>query len=155
MLDNKSDSGDVQMILKHQPIMIIVKIQNPKFKKFNCLGDGEYPIFPMANYKSFEFIQYIWFAYSKTSMMIQRSQFPLILGYAITGYKAQGATFERAMLDLKTPEGKGVGPINPADLDAYVPLSRMKTRSGLSLLIKYSPSIPKRFINCAVHQTYT
>ena len=118
------------MILKHQPIMITVTIPNPKFKKFPGLSDGEYPIYPTT--KSFEFIQYI--DGTKISQTIQRTQFPLIPGYAITGYKAhQGATFEQAILDLKSPaEGKGVGPVNPAD--AYVLLSRMKTRAGLLIL---------------------
>ena len=60
-------------------------------------------------------------------------------GYAITGYTAQGQTFEKAIIDLKVPEGPYCGPSNPADL--YVLLSRMKRRKGLLVLRPFQPKV--------------
>jgi hypothetical protein len=118
--------------------MIIVKIPNPRFKPFVGLAKGEFPVFPTSN--KFEFKH--WVNGTRTSTRVHRSQFPLLPGYALTGYAAQGGTFEKAVLDLTTPKGKGTGSINPAD--AYVLLSRMKTRSGLLILRRFDESILAR-----------
>jgi hypothetical protein len=75
----------------------------------------------------------------KKEIKVKRKQFPLLPGYAITGYAAQGATFTHAILDIKRPEGKGVGRINPAD--AYVLLSRMKTLKGLLILRPFTKEV--------------
>jgi hypothetical protein len=136
-LDPMSDNAEA-LIIKKQPLMIIVKIPNPRFKPFVGLAKGEFPVFPTSN--KFEFKH--WVNGTRTSTRVHRSQFPLLPGYALTGYAAQGGTFEKAVLDLTTPKGKGTGSINPAD--AYVLLSRMKTRSGLLILRRFDESILAR-----------
>jgi hypothetical protein len=77
----------------------------------------------------------------------------LLPGYALTGYTAQGGTFTKAVLDLATPTGKGVGKIDPSDI--YVLLSRMKTRKGLLILRKFNMSVLINKRNTHLHQELT
>jgi len=134
--------------LKKIPLFIVVKVPNPKFKKFDFLEEEivedsngkktlyrEFPIFPVRS----SFKHDIRTGGVTETKTISRSQFPLLPGYAITGYTAQGQTFGKAIIDLRVPEGQYCGPTNPADL--YVLLSRMKTREGLLILRAFQPTI--------------
>jgi hypothetical protein len=137
--DPKSQRAEALFIdYKTQPLMILVKIANPRFKQFVGLAKDEFPIFPSTS--SFDYKYYV--EGKRVSTRVNRSQFPLLPGYALTGYAAQGGTFEKAVLDLTTPTGKGVGAINKAD--SYVLLSRMKTRSGLLILRRFDEIILAR-----------
>ena len=70
---------------------------------------------------------------------ISRTQFPVLPAYAITGYAAQGGTFDKAIVDLRVPEGKGRGFDNGADL--YVLLSRVKNLKGLLILRPFQSTV--------------
>jgi hypothetical protein len=135
--EQTSKSGEEHLLSK-QPLVIIVRIKNPKFTQFVGLERDEFPVFPCTS--TFDFKYYS--DGKEHSIRVSRNQFPLLPGYALTGYAAQGATFDRAILDLTTPTGRGVGNINPGD--AYVLLSRMKTRSGVLILRNFNESILAR-----------
>jgi hypothetical protein len=63
-------------------------------------------------------------------------QFPAVLGYAITDFKCQSQTFScYAIVDLKRPTGRGWSP----GASPYVELSRVKSRSRLSILRPFNP----------------
>ena len=65
--------------------------------------------------------------YKKTYIM--RKQFPLVLAYAITTHKSQGLTLEQAVVDISDCWEAG---------QAYVALSRVKTKDKLYILNKFS-----------------
>jgi hypothetical protein len=137
--------------VKKIPEAIIVKVPNPKFRKFEGLGEEtitdskrnkvlyrEFPIFPAK----VSFTHTVRSNGTNADISINRSQFPLVPGYAITGYTAQGQTYGQAIIDLRVPEGPHCGPSNKADL--YVLLSRMKTRKGLLVLRPFQPAVLKQ-----------
>lgn len=62
-----------------------------------------------------------------------RTQFPLILAYAITAHKSQGMSLDLAVCDI--------GPSIFSDGQAYVMLSRVRNLNGLYLTDFYPPSI--------------
>lgn len=71
----------------------------------------------------------------KSSVKIERKQFPLILAEAMTVHKAQGSGFDYMMADIdQTSKSgkKGRAPINPGMM--YTLLSRAKCRNHLKLL---------------------
>ena len=118
---------------KCMPKCVIVRIslspdQENSFPDFPGLNHGEFPIYPIT--KSFQYFTKVNGV--KTSKTIYRKQFPLLPGWAMTGYCAQGKTFTRAIIDLATCTGRYAGKANPAD--AYVLLSRVKSLSGVALL---------------------
>jgi len=64
------------------------------------------------------------------------SQFPAVLGYAITDFKCQSQTFScHVIVDLKRPTGRGRSPGS----SPYVQLSRIKSLSRLSILRPFDP----------------
>ena len=134
--ETSSENGELHIVQpSRQPIMVIVKIPNPKFETFVGLAPGEFPIFPIT--KKFDYHYYS--DGKKTSASIERTQFPVLPGFALTGYTAQGGTFPRAVLDLTVPSGRGCGPVNHAD--TYVLLSRMKTRKGVLILRRFDEKV--------------
>jgi ATP-dependent exoDNAse (exonuclease V) alpha subunit len=56
-------------------------------------------------------------------------QLPIILKYATTNYKCQGETLDSAIVDLNPAPGQRLD-----SSFAYVPLSRIKTFSSLTIL---------------------
>ena len=90
-INPKSNTGD-PIYLRFMPLMLIVKVKNPKFTQFEGLEVGEFPIFPVS--KAFQP------SFKKDHPSVNRTQFPVLPAYAITGYAAQGATFEKSILDL-------------------------------------------------------
>ena len=139
----ESDTGQEHLI-RLMPAMLIVKIDNPRFAPFDSLEPGEFPIFPIQS-RAFEFKQRID-GRKTTVCYVKRTQLPVLPGYALTGYTAQGGTFQRGILDITTP-GKGCGKVDPAD--TYVLLSRMKTLDGLLILRPFDKDVldPPRNIN--------
>jgi hypothetical protein len=110
--------------LRKAPSMLIVKIDKPRFNRLPGLEEGEFPI--MMKQETFN--SHIL----GSDYAVTRTQFPVLPAYAITGYAAQGGTFEQAIVDLRVPEGAGCGPNNLADV--YVLLSRVKSIKGLLIL---------------------
>jgi hypothetical protein len=74
----------------------------------------------------------IWTQEDKDGKMT-RKQIPLILAFAITIHKCQGCTLDFAVCDL--------GPSVFEDGQAYVALSRVRSKEGLLVLDYYPPSI--------------
>ena len=140
--DSSSTTAEEQLITK-MPIMLIVKIEDPRFPQFDGLEPGEFPIFPVEAY-GIEYQDYVDGKKVIITAGIKRTQFPVLPGYALTGYTAQGATFERAILDLTTPPN-GCGRSNPAD--TYVLMSRMKTMKGLLILRPFNINVLRRPLN--------
>ena len=142
--DPSSDKADTHFI-RHLPLMIVIKIppkidpvtqaETWKFKRFEGLLPGEFPVFPMTK----KFDHKYRFNGKQHSVSVQRTQFPLIPAYALTGYTAQGQTFDKAILDITRPKGRGVGRSSPADL--YVLLSRIKTSAGVLILRDFQEGI--------------
>ena len=62
---------------------------------------------------------------ARTAFRITRTQLPIMGGYAMTDYKAQGRTFQRAVVDLSLART----PAAP-----YVMLSRLTSLQGLAIL---------------------
>jgi hypothetical protein len=127
--------------LRFMPLMLIVKFDKPKFRQFEGLEVGEFPIFPFS--KSFD-------SKIKGLPSVKRTQFPVLPAYAITGYAAQGATFEKAIIDLREPEGKKCGPCKAAD--AYVLLSRLKSLAGLKILRPFQKTALTRLPPASVRE---
>ena len=141
--DPTSTSAQEEFI-RLMPIMLIVKIDNPRFPQFDGLQPGEFPIFPTTT-MSFPYNDYVPGKTKKQKICtITRKQFPVLPGYALTGYTAQGATFSRAILDI-TPPTKGCGKINPAD--TYVLLSRMKALAGILILRPFPKQLLAQYPN--------
>lgn len=105
------------------------------FPAFPGLAHGEFPVYPMQK----QFSYFFKLNGMKTSKTIYRKQFPVLPGWAMTGYCAQGKTFSRAIVDLATCTGRFAGKHNRAD--AYVLLSRLKTLNGVALLRPFQKNI--------------
>jgi hypothetical protein len=136
VFNEKTTPGSTpQHWLQRMPLYIVVKITIPpntewKFEKFPGFAPGEWPIFPVT--------ESIPADKSKKSERgsFRRHQFPLLPGYAMTGYAAQGQTFaDGAVVDLSTPPSKKK---NTGDCaDSYVLLSRIKSLEGLLILRQF------------------
>lgn len=70
------------------------------------------------------------------SVRVPRTQVPMSPAFAITDYKCQGRTFDRVAIDFEgTIHGNGkIGDSQGQYADVYVPLSRVRKLSGISLL---------------------
>lgn len=84
------------------------------------------------NGKSLRLARHIWSVEDKNGAMT-RSQFPIILAWACTIHKGQGATLDYAICDL--------GPSVFAEGQAYVALSRVRNLKGLFISELYPPCI--------------
>ena len=84
----------------------------------------------------------------KTTLSVQRKQFPLILPHAITIHKSQGSTLDYMLGDLDgtTDKGPNVCRIKPGQL--YTLLSRAKSRDKIKLLnFDENHVLKKKFCN--------
>lgn len=64
------------------------------------------------------------------NLVLVRKQYPLVLGYAITIHKSQGLTFDEAAIKIERHNKMNCG-------QAYVALSRVKTKEGLFIIGKF------------------
>ena len=79
---------------------------------------------------------------SKGSVIrIQRTQFPVVLSYAMTSHKCQGMTISKVLVDYTDLEGK---PVNVPAGSFYVAITRVRNGSDLFLTC-FSPA----FIKCS------
>ena len=69
--------------------------------------------------------------HSRKTMSFKRRQLPILPAFAVTDYKAQGKTLQRAILDLHSCRGIQ---------SAYVMVSRVTSLSGVAILRPFSPS---------------
>lgn len=58
----------------------------------------------------------------------------MTLGFAVTDYKVQGATFQIAVLDLHRKSNSGSGGSHKKICSTYVQLSCLQTLDGVQLL---------------------
>lgn len=124
-LDMRDDTGSV----RHQPIA--------------NLEPWELPIFPYTTSVTAE----ATVDGKKLRKTFSRKQFHLCLAFALTDYKVQGKSYERAIVDLVKPR-HGRNNIN----SLYVMLSRVKTLDGLRILRKFrfediNLQLSKNYIN--------
>ena len=117
--------------LRKAPVMIVIKMSNPKFNQLDGFEIGEFPIFPET--EKFQFKP------KSANKSVTRTQFPILPAYAITGYAAQGGTFDQAVVDLTVPTGPACGPTNKSDL--YVLLSRVRNLKSLLILRPFQRSV--------------
>jgi len=96
--------------------------------------EGDEPVVSVKflNGKSLRLIRHSWSIEDKDGFA-SRSQFPLILAWACTIHKGQGATLDYAICDL--------GPSVFTEGQAYVALSRVRNLKGLFISELYSPRI--------------
>jgi hypothetical protein len=70
---------------------------------------------------------------------ISRSQFPIIPAYSLTDYRAQGDTYQTAIIDLRIPPTGGWSSYEAI----YVMLSRVSNLHGLFILSEFEKKFPK------------
>ena len=122
-----SQDGDV--ILRHMPKVLYVKIEGAKWKLPGCKIRGLYPIKPSTK---------LWYLDQNRlvpRLKIKRKQFPIAPAFASTAHAAQGQTLEAAIVDLCC--GDDMSPFT-----SYVALSRV--RRAQDLLI-YRPFLLRSF----------
>ena len=66
----------------------------------------------------------LWDVHNNDLLLAKRTQYPLVLGYAVTVHKIQGCTLESAVMDISFVFTHGL---------MYVALSRVKTIEGISI----------------------
>lgn len=88
-------------------------------------GKGQ-PVVKFVNGHIVEISTHTWYKWMNETTKYKRTQYPLILAFAITIHKCQGATLDLMKVDL--------GSTNFADGQIYTAISRVKTLEGLSIL---------------------
>ncbi len=64
---------------------------------------------------------------------ISKLQLPITIGFALTEYKIQGATFDSTVIDLKCQSREGIA-THKRFCSTYVQLSQLRSFAGLGLL---------------------
>lgn len=119
-----------EQIPKYLLVRLIRKNNDIQSNTFDGLDNNLLPIFPID--KTFTFKP----LHLTKSMTIQRKQFPLTPCYSFTGFKAQGKTLNKIIVDLVKPE---YGPLTKSF--AYVALSRCQKLDDLLILRDFDISI--------------
>ena len=119
--------------LSSQPYCLIVKLcnyNNKKKFKFPCLDEEMIPIFPEKKVFS------ISLPGTRIIQRVTRIQYPITPSFAISGYKAQGKTLNKVILDLaQVPNGR------LSSAYSYVGLSRVKTIKDILVLRSFNKKI--------------
>lgn len=89
---------------------------------FPTLPANVYPVFPERS------------TVALSAGSISRLQIPITLGFALTDYKVQGATFTSAVVDLKRQTKSSASGQHKRFCSTYVQLSRLRSFDGLGLL---------------------
>ncbi|GAA5924725.1 hypothetical protein JCM10213_000426 [Rhodosporidiobolus nylandii] len=136
----KSDTGRGEYVLSQPPKLLIVKmkVQHPDLVHLPGLSPGEVPVVPVK-------------CTVKTKNGTFRfDQLPLSPAYAVTDYRAQGATEPAVVIDLLPPTAMPDRPDDEPDRKAtrstadaraasYVSISRVTTLDGLAVLRSFKP----------------
>ena len=110
------------------------KIGQKRRHKFNKKLEGHPNAVPIKKDKS-------TFSWGKKGSIIriQRTQFPIILAYAMTAHKAQGMTISKVLVDFTNVKGE---PVNLPAGSFYVAITRV--RKGEDLFLRtFSPAFIK------------
>ena len=104
-------------------------------KPLDGLPLNHIPIFPMK--KNFK----VSMPGKQRSLTVYREHFPIVPLFSCTAHKSQGQKLSKAIIDL-VPTGK------PKGIEfAYVPLSRIRRLTDLTILRPFPPSVIKRKVN--------
>ena len=69
---------------------------------------------------------------------VNRTHFPIVPRFSVTGHKSQGLTLEKAIVDL-LPNPKYKGDVEVCH--SYVPLSRVRRLEDLTILREFPASV--------------
>ncbi len=110
-------------LLSSRPAQCIL-LQRGKHLKtpFPTLPPDVYPVFPDRS------------TLKLPKATISRLQLPITLGFALTEYKVQGATFDTAVVDLKRQSKGSRVSTHKRFCSTYVQLSQLRSFAGLGLL---------------------
>ena len=120
--------------LQYLPLYILVKMVRTRASRLPGLENNMIPIQPASTSISIS----LRTASSGESVKrtVQRRQFPMTVGYALTDYRAQGQTIPYVIIDIARPPS---GKLDLFDLD--VALSRSRGRHSVRLLRDFDDHI--------------
>jgi hypothetical protein len=126
-------SSSTEIHLQYLPSYILVKMGRTRASRLQGLDDKVIPIEPVSQSISISLLNTNNQTIKRT---VQRRQFPMTLGYALTDYRSQGQTVAYVIIDIaKPPSGK-------LDLfNLYVALSRSHGRHSVWLLRDFDDEI--------------
>ena len=107
---------------------VLVKLAKPLKRPWNNLPPDVAPIFRSTESFTLKELE--------KPVSIRRCQFPLVHAYAVTDYKAQGASLKSCIIDLRKPGGTWK-PFH----SIYVMLSRVETLDGLHILTSFDITV--------------
>ena len=116
---------------------IIVELDDIEAIQLRGLQPNHIPIFPQSG--SFQ----VELKRKKTSgkvkkISVNRTHFPIVPRFSVTGHKSQGLTLEKAIVDL-VPNPKYKGSVEVSH--SYVPLSRVRRLEPLTILREFPASV--------------
>jgi hypothetical protein len=134
LAEDEPQVGSEQVVmLEKMPLLLLVRLEKTRATQIEGLAPNVIPIHPFDTKTKV--------AYRKGSTdvaeTVVKRQFPLILGFAFTDYRAQGQTIPKVIVDLATPAtGKA-----PTQFNFYVSLSRGTGRKNIRILRQFDETI--------------
>ena len=134
LAEDEPPVGTDQVVkLTKMPLYILVRLEKTRSVQLEGLEPNIIPILPYEMKHKISYKR----GGSDINETITERQYPFVLGYAFTDYRAQGQTLGRVIVDLATPAtGKA-----PTQFNFYVSLSRSSGREHLRLLRYFDESI--------------
>jgi hypothetical protein len=127
-----NETNNTQILL-NSPEYLIMELKYKKSNNnslFENLNTHELPIFKIS--KTYNFFSNT----IRQKISMTRKQFPISPAFAVTGYKVQGKTLDKVIIDLCPPIGKPL----PRSY-AYVAMTRCKTSNDLLILQDFPMSV--------------
>ena len=116
---------------------IIVELDDITAKPLQGLQPNHIPIFPQSGSFSVTLKKQNTNGRVKT-ISVNRTHFPIVPRFSVTGHKSQGLTLEKAIVDL-LPNPKYKGSVEVSH--SYVPLSRVRRLEDLTILREFPASV--------------